>query len=403
MNKPLNVSAKIKYLFISAFIAASISCIEEFNPEINSYSDLLVVDASLIKGDNVQTVVLRRSNSLNSDEWPMVPDCEVWISDDANNTFYFTETAPGEYKALIWDRLLTYENSYALHIETKDGKSYESLPVRILPGAPVDSIYYVFESNQTSSSQYEEGLQFYVDLKASDEEAINYRWEVEETYEYRSFSQIWGMYYPYIDSVVFYSEPKDSLYYCWKTDKIPGLFSSSLSNLSALQKKKIALNYVPAGSHKLNYGYALQVKQYALNDEAYEYWDMLKNQVSESGGLYQSQPRQSISNITNINNQEEAVLGYFWASSVTEKRLFYKNTEYQIVYDYSCAPDTFMVAGVRNPNLIFFEPIPWFFYLDLIYVSGSYQVWGISNEYCFDCRYDGGETEKPDYWEEYFE
>ena len=69
---------------------------------------------------------------------------------------------------------------------------------------------------------------------------------------------------------------------------------------------------------------SLLVKQFALSDSAFLYWNQNQVQINESGGLYESQPAQTFSNIYKINDPDEMVLGYFWASSYKEKRIFFE-------------------------------------------------------------------------------
>jgi hypothetical protein len=236
---------------------------------------------------------------------------------------------------------LTYDKSYILHIITPDGRNYESIPQEIPKGSPIDSVYFKNERFQSSSEYHEQGLQFYVDLIASEGSSEYYRWELEETYQFRSPLFIDGLWDKWLDTIYRYEPTIDTLSRCWKTEKISGLFSSSLGKLLVKQKIEIPLNYIAGRDPKLNHEYCLRVKQYPLSKEAFDYWSLLEEQNYENGSLYESQPKQSISNIFNINNPDEKVLGYFWVSSFDEKRSFFKGPLIHVIEDYFCEVDTF--------------------------------------------------------------
>ena len=68
--------------------------------------------------------------------------------------------------------------------------------------------------------------------------------------------------------------------------------------------------------------YSILVKQYCISKDEYDFWDNLK-QVNESGSdIFAKQPFPVISNIHNINNPKERVLGFFQVSAVKQKRMF---------------------------------------------------------------------------------
>jgi hypothetical protein len=159
-------------------------------------------------------------------------------------------------------------------------------------------------------------------------------------------------------------------------------------NLVKNEKKRIPLHYVLPTSGKLDVKYSCMVYQYALSEKAYNYWHQKKIDLQESEGLYTTQPGQSKSNIVNINDPEETILGYFWASSRTEKRIFFGGPfeNYRIP---KCVLDT--LGGPPTE-----PPYPAYFWLLGTSISSLYLV---GHQRCFDCRSKGGTLTKPDFWE----
>ena len=315
--------------------------------------------------------------------------------DDKGNEFHFNENISGIYEASIPQNNLSLNSRFQLHFTTPDKNEYESDFEPILKSSPIDSVYFNFESFQSSSEYYDDGLQFYVDLKADEQNSKNYRWTIEETWEIRSDYYITGRWDDNLQEGRHW-ENYDSLFYCWSTAKIKGFYSASTENLIINEKKKIPLKYVPGTSTKITYKYSLLVKQFALSEQAYEYWNRNKVESSECGGLYQTQPSQSKSNIHNINDPNEIVLGFFWASSYREKRIFVELSGADKKYNYyhPCneeilAPEDFVLL-MDGAYLYQVSPISFLTVWDEAYNN---------IEVCFDCRTQGGVLTKPDYWD----
>ena len=85
---------------------------------------------------------------------------------------------------------------------------------------------------------------------------------------------------------------------------------------------KYPLLALPAGSEELRIRFSILVKQYALTQEAYQYWEALKKNTEDIGTLFDPLPSQLTGNVHSLANPEEPVIGYIGASAVQEKRIF---------------------------------------------------------------------------------
>jgi hypothetical protein len=392
--KPQNMLLSKKYIgvFVLLFIAMFFlfkSCVEEYTPVFKSYEDLLVVDGSIKKGEPLQYVYLSRSTSINHALKKPVSNCQVYVIDQAGNQFNFREATEGTYVASISEEYLKIGNQFQLNITTGEGSNYQSSFETLLESSPVDSVYYAEESSLSENKEVINGLQFYTDLKAPESATKNYLWTIEETWEIRTYYEILGYYLKSEDSIYF--RPVDSLNRCWSTRLIPQYFTSTTANLMVNEKKKVPLNYMPGDSEKINYKYSILVKQFALSGGAYNFWYNNFLNTQEAGSLYEGQPVQSVTNITNINNPSERVLGYFWASSYTEKRILFTGPLINIFKHCSmfvCAPPCNMKAALRGTGR------------DIVYftLEGEYYSWPI-RQICINCLAEGGTDIKPDFWE----
>jgi hypothetical protein len=150
------------------------------------------------------------------------------------------------------------------------------------------------------------------------------------------------------------------------------------------------LNFTP-GSSKFVYKYGIYVRQNALSEFSYNFWNsaMENNQPDP---LYSKQPYQLTGNIKCISNPDETVFGIFEASAVKSKGV----TAYLPTLgegDYSCHTDI-PISGVRPQDLIGLPP-GW------IADAGGNLVL-LTNKRCVFCKYNGlGTGIRPDYFEEY--
>jgi hypothetical protein len=210
-----------------------------------------------------------------------------------------------------------------------------------------------------------------------------------------------------IDRDSFYVEPipifhsfnkPDSLHYCWHEAEIKELYSTSTGNLITNGKKQVPLHHVSEYDERLKIRYSCLLSQYSLNEGAYHYWHNKKVEIQESGGIYFTQPSQTIANIKNIYNDQETVLGYFWTSTVKQKRIFFDGP-----FDWGdftptlpCRLDSFNILNYYVPYVTILGE----FYLanpgDLpVYVVNDTLT---AHKSCFDCRIQGGTINRPDYW-----
>jgi hypothetical protein len=378
------------HLLVVVFLFGLIadSCIYPFNPAIDEIHDLLVIDGHIIKGEKVQTISISRSSLYNQPQFLPESGCLVRVVDDKGKYFTFSETAKGIYTSNIPDASIQYNTTYQLFVTTPDNKNYESTPELLLADSPVDSVYYIEEPGQSAATGFMEGVQVYTNLKAEEGAARHYRWVMDETWEYERTYPIEFRYDGLRKRIIQLPINSDTLIVCWKTVPVVGFFSSSTANLKVNEKKRIPLNYISSNSNRLKIKYSVLVKQYSLSESAYNYFNTKKIETQESGGLYQTQPVQSTSNITNSDDPGEKVLGYFWASSFSQKRIFVK-PPFKFVIGEGCLPWVPNWDGLSKMD----PDINNSFYI--VTIDG---VMMQAEEKCFDCTKAGGNQKRPDFW-----
>ena len=196
---------------------------------------------------------------------------------------------------------------------------------------------------------------------------------------------------------------------CWKKSQSGEIIINSiLSGAANFINKQLIQFIAPVKSDRLTQQYSILVKQYSISEKEYDFWNNLKK-VSEAGGdIFDSQPYQVISNIHNVNDASEMVLGYFEVSAVSRKRIFITahelDTLYLPHYQTDCveflephdspgasSPSFYEVYYkiMTNPEFVFIKP--------LFNSDNTLRKLVYAKRECCLCEY-AGFTQKPDFW-----
>ncbi len=392
-NKYKYSSRLIRFQFL-LIILLSHSCIERYYPEnYIAEESKIVVDALISDIEENQKIKLSKSNLPNLEEFLPLSNCEVSVLDENGKEFVFEENMklPGTYEGKIGMEYLTEGTKLRLKFTTEYGEEYTSEFEEFTPCPPVDSIYHELEYKPTEDpSVTVAGYQFYIDFKAPSNYGKYYRMQVDETWEYHSTWPIKD--YINENNVYIRNTALDySLFVCYKTAPVDKIFIINTSGLAENQYIKYSLHFVNDYTQRLLYKYSILIKQYSLSESAFRFWEKLKRNNQESGGIFDSQPVIVKGNITNINNPKELVLGYFGLSSTQTKRIVVSN-----VKDLSFDNVPYCVATKIDGPLPGERPL--YFVKSYDFSSGA-TVDGYAGADCFDCTLKGGTTVKPDYWD----
>ena len=109
---------------IIAFIFTA--CVTPFEPEIDKYEDLLVVDGAISNIQGSGYVRLSKTSTYNNREKKPVNAARITLIDDIDNQIQFLNPQPGFY--ILPDPEFTGQigRSYKIHIETAGGLICES-------------------------------------------------------------------------------------------------------------------------------------------------------------------------------------------------------------------------------------------------------------------------------------
>ena len=382
---------RVSKLLIGGILLCLTGCIDPFRPDIRETQNLLVVNGIVSDTPGMHYVEITRSSPYNQPAYIPVPGCVVRVENDQGGGVTYEEIGKGWYGANLEPPFLGLSRSYRLLVFTPEGKEYQSDYEPLLPCPRLDSLYFEIEHQETDDplrSYY--GIRFLVDVKPEAGATRNVLWKLVETYEYHS---TWVIQYIWDGKeLTEFRPPIDSLYTCFKTGSIRQLFAASTRDLVRNELDHYPLNYVSNQTGRLLYKYSLLVSQYSLSDDAFTYWETVKKQTNETGGLYETQPAVARGNIYNPDDPGELVLGYFFASQIRERRILVENHFDFPIPHYTCIPDTANSTAELGNNFYYMVS------LDPLTAVGPPYIYG--HLYCFDCTMFGGTTTRPDYWDQ---
>lgn len=360
------------------FILLMGGCVDPYRPpEITAPASYLVVDGFLdIAAGAVTTFKLSRSQNLTDAKAPTLETkATVTIESSRNLKYSLKEVTNGVY-SYTGVPSQTGE-TFRLRIKTSRGVEYLSDMVAFKASPAIDQVNWKAESD---------GVRIYVDTHDAAGKTRNYRWEYEETWEFYS---AWFSSYEVKNKQII--QRQNDIFTCWNGEKSRNILINSSAKLSEDVIHQMPLTYIPGYSIKIGSRYSILVKQYALTQDAYQYWEQLGKTTESIGTLFDPQPTQVTGNIQNLTNPGEPALGYFSAGTVTTKRMFVRRMELpywptKTGYE-DCVKDTLTPKELidnKYPGQIPITDLP----------DGRYET---GQEICVDCRLRGTNV-KPSFW-----
>ncbi|MBK7628404.1 MAG: DUF4249 domain-containing protein [Bacteroidales bacterium] len=375
----------IRFLTLFFTVLTIGGCITQFIPETDEDQDLLVVEGLITDQQEVNTIKLSRSLPLGlKNTAKPVKGAIVTIIDDSGISYTLTEkvtgtyvTDPAKFRGVVGKkyRLKVFLNNKSIYNYT-----YESLPMELRPVPPIDSVYYekVVLRKQENNFSAIDGCQIYVETHDPSSVTKFYRWDFNETWEFR----------------LPFSKPVNNR--CWISQNSTIINVKSTAILAEDKIKRYPLHFIANETDRLKLRYSILVNQYSVTEDEFEYWQKLQNITEEVGSLYDITPAAVPSNVYCVDNPAEKVLGYFSVSSKSSKRIFIKDYFAGVINLYTdCVSDT----------LYGNQPIPGL--NSSVWILENYEAPNYNPPYkvltatrgCADCTTRGVITE-PAFWRE---
>jgi hypothetical protein len=376
-------------------------CKKLYTPNaVSTSNSYLVVEGVIAAGNDSTIINLNRTMQLTSasNHKPEI-GAKVSVDDQQGTSYPLPEVDSGKYAAPPLN--LDNSHKYRVSITTTDGQIYVSdyVPVKTTP--PVDSVWFARNGN---------GVNIYSATHDPSNSARYYRWDYTETYIFQTDMESDYIFDPTGFDTLKWSRlrtPAEQIHTCYVTMNSSTINVSTSAALSQDVITNTTIAQIPNASEKLAHRYSILVKEYALTQDAYNFWAMLKKNTQQIGTIFDAQPSASATNLHCTSDPSRPVLGYISASTITQKRIFidaiqvpnwFYTSGLNCKADTSCWPKVsvapqllsigFLVplAPIVTAGVCVREQVP------------SYAV-PVADNTCVDCRLHlGGKTQKPVFW-----
>ncbi|MEO8887662.1 MAG: DUF4249 domain-containing protein [Mucilaginibacter sp.] len=283
-----------------------ISCKKVYAPQLSSVStNFLAVDGPIISGDSTFIRLSRTTSLTDTTQNKAELKATVAVESDQNTLYPLIEKGKGLYVLGIAN--FDTNRKYRLDIKTSNGKIYQSdfVPMKTTP--PIDSMYF----KQTQADE----ITFYVDSHDPGNNTRYYRWDYKDTWAYVPIYHTNYLYKNGIISAVVKDSP-DDINICYSTANSNQIIIGSTAKLAQDEMKQQPLFSITSASEKIAHVYTIQVRQYALTKEAFEYYQNLKTNTEQLGSIFDPQASTLKGNIHCVTNPAELVIGFINASTV---------------------------------------------------------------------------------------
>jgi hypothetical protein len=312
-----------KWMFIF-ILFLMVQCRDAYNvtPATNGNGSLVV--EGFVNANGITRINLSRTTRLSDKRIAPEIGAIMVIESSGGDVFLMHELGGGGiYES---DNVtLDPAQKYRLRIQTLSNKEYASDFRNYVATPVIDSI--TWEQDVT-------GVNIFAHAHDNANSTRYYKLDYEETWEFHSAYRASLKFTPIDpgpDSAKYaleYIRPDQltdpTIFTCYNSRVSTGINIVSTENL-ATSEVLYRIRSIPAASIELSVLYSMDLKQYALSKEAYEFFVKMKKNTESLGSIFDAQPSELTGNITCVTDAAELVIGFVDVTTLESKRIFISN------------------------------------------------------------------------------
>ncbi|RED25321.1 uncharacterized protein DUF4249 [Flavobacterium cutihirudinis] len=295
------------------------SCTEPFPLITNNYEEALVVDATITNELKNQVIKLTKTSRFEDEGVTIETGAEVYITDDTGTKYEFEEN-DDKYSSLVEFQAVAGKK-YQLHVNTRDGRSFESSPETLTTVNPMESVTAAAETK-------DDILGIGIRIKSFDAsgKSTYYRFEYEETYKVVAPKWVNTKATLGPDGNLIFSQNTTDTKICYGGKKSSDLMLANNNDLSE-DRINYLIRFINSQDYITTTRYSILVRQYVESLNAYTYYNTLKKMSSSESILSPNQPGLLVGNVKSIKNPGNKVVGYFDVASVSTERIYFNHED----------------------------------------------------------------------------
>jgi hypothetical protein len=346
----------------SVLLLVMSACIEPFDVTYENDTSNVVITGSITDMEPAVVDITEPAPSPNTANIniPKISGALVLLVDDLANVDTLLEVSSGKYRGSVKG---VVGRAYHLNVVLPDDQVIKSIPQLLKPSPSINnlSLKQVSMTKVFDSNNYKlEGISLDLTMNNQDTVSRFYKWTIQGTYK--------------IYSAFDYSKTEPPCYVTLDKD-VQIILGESISGDADIISQRLKL-LTPNSTFAE--GQSIEVSQYSMTEEAYEYWRKVEDQQKNVGSIFDPPPTQIVGNLYSQTHPEALVMGFFEASSVKKRRIYVDRLDFP----------SFTVSSDLGVNSRCFPPVGWI------------GPW-VSPAYCEDCILLPNSTKiKPSYWPE---
>ncbi len=372
---------------ITTVCLLSLQCRQRYEVVVKQEETSLLVVQGFINASGATQFTLSRTVLLSDSIMHYEQGAVVAIESENNDLYVCTALDSGKYRSDLF--MLDPNTRYRLIIQTTNAKHYQSDWRPVLQTPLIDTI---------SFTRFLGGVNINVHAFDPTNQIKYYKFNYEEDWEYHSAyrsykgmrrdhtkppeSQI-SLYW--LDSTNF--SWAEYLYICYDKRKSSSIELATTEHVQPNQLYHTLIHY-PQGAVECSVLYSALIHMQALSKEGYTFYDIMRKNTESLGTIFDALPTELKGNIHCLENEQERVIGFVEASTITSRRVFIDSTQLpEWNYDSGCEPNYFyenLYSHVWKAGRLPTTPAS----------NGTFAADSI----CVDCRLRGGTNNKPSFW-----
>lgn len=381
----MRICSLIKYGLL--ILVTMVSCRDPFEPELSAFSTEVLVVEGFIELEGESIVRLSKTSPLKSEiTGNLVSSAFISLSDGEDNRWDFVELEEGIYSL---EGSFSENQTYFLHIQLRNGHTYRSEPLIPVISPEIEVLDYIRD---------EDGVEIFVSTRGT-EAAQYFLWTFEEHWIFQPgvVSQL-----IYENGIVRRRTEEERIDRCWDSNLNPSIVLQNAARFednSILQRELVR---IPNLSEKLTQRYSIEVRQMAIDQSAFDFWDILRRNSEDVGGIFSPLPSLINGNIQSLSEEVPQAIGHVSMGKTSTKRIY---IDLDDVFPWPVFIPEYEFCFVLNdtipPNLVSTQfasgnLIP---ARDIFNQMGALLGYRASNRACTDCTLRGTNV-RPEFWED---